>query len=123
MCVGFNPTANKGVYVGHDGGSAKSSFVGLPGSEPRRFEKGNWMIRATVAQGSTTRTWADTTGKFTVEAELLGVTQDQIRLKRTDGTEISVPLAIERKRPGVLAFPVPGLPRGGPWHRRCRAIR
>jgi hypothetical protein len=46
VCVGFNPTATKGVYVGHDAEGSGSSLVGLPGDEARSFPKGDGMIRA-----------------------------------------------------------------------------
>jgi hypothetical protein len=39
-----------------------------------------------------TRTWTDDTGKFTVEAELEELRDDQVVLKRADGTRITVPL-------------------------------
>ena len=41
---------------------------------------------------STLRTWKDNTGQFTLEAEFLGLADGQVRLRRTDGREISVPL-------------------------------
>ncbi len=48
VCVGFNPTATKGVFVHHDNSASGSSFVGLPGATPKPFEKGDWLIRAVV---------------------------------------------------------------------------
>jgi RNA polymerase sigma-70 factor (ECF subfamily) len=48
VCVGFNPTATKGVYVHHDNGGSGSSFMGLPGSKGRTFDQGDWLIRAVV---------------------------------------------------------------------------
>jgi len=50
ICVGFNPTGTKGVFVHYDGSACGSSFQGLPGSKGRPFEKGDWMIRATVQE-------------------------------------------------------------------------
>lgn len=50
VCVEFNPAATKGVYVHYDGKDGVNSLTGLPGSEPRAFTKGNWMIRASVDQ-------------------------------------------------------------------------
>jgi hypothetical protein len=38
------------------------------------------------------RTWADATGKFQVEATLLSVDEELVRLKRKDGKEIAIPL-------------------------------
>ncbi|MBN2022964.1 MAG: hypothetical protein JW809_09230 [Pirellulales bacterium] len=40
-----------------------------------------------------TRTWSDNTGKFKIEAELVEVLEDAIRLKRPDGQEMTVPRA------------------------------
>lgn len=50
VCVGFDPSATKGVYVSHDGqkkkdGDSPSSFTGLPGDTPQPFAQGNWLIR------------------------------------------------------------------------------
>lgn len=39
------------------------------------------------------RTWTSTDGKFAVEAELVEVGKEQVRLRKADGTVISVPLA------------------------------
>lgn len=50
VCVGFNPTARKGVYVHYDGEGEGQSLVGLPGKRPRTFDSGDWMIRASVDQ-------------------------------------------------------------------------
>jgi len=49
VCVGFNPTATKGVYVHFDAEGSGNSFIGLPGENAEPFEKGNWMIRVSVA--------------------------------------------------------------------------
>jgi hypothetical protein len=38
------------------------------------------------------RIWSDVTGEHRIEATLLEITDEQVRLKRIDGTEISVPL-------------------------------
>jgi hypothetical protein len=50
VCVGFNPTARKGVYVSHDSGTTEHSVIGLPGKTPRPFAAGDWMIRIKVDQ-------------------------------------------------------------------------
>jgi hypothetical protein len=50
VCVGFNPTASKGVFVYFDAGPAANSVVGLPGGDAQEFTKGNWMIRAVVKE-------------------------------------------------------------------------
>lgn len=39
-----------------------------------------------------TRTWTDSTGKFTVEAEFRGMIFGEVRLKKTSGEVISVPI-------------------------------
>jgi RNA polymerase sigma-70 factor (ECF subfamily) len=48
VCVGFNPTATKGVYVHHDAKPDGDSRVGLPGSINDAFDRGDWMIRAVI---------------------------------------------------------------------------
>ena len=47
----------------------------------------------TAAQPSWARKWTDNKGKFSVEAELLEVKDDNVVLKRTNGSVITVPLA------------------------------
>jgi len=50
LCVSFNPTAAKGVFVFHDKAESGSSLSGLPedGFEP--FRKGDWLIRVSLDQ-------------------------------------------------------------------------
>ena len=50
VCVGFNPTATKGVYVSHDAEGGGDSLMGLPGGGKRAFRGGDWMIRVTLDQ-------------------------------------------------------------------------
>jgi hypothetical protein len=50
VCVGFNPTATKGVFVHYDAKSDGDSRSGLPGELNDAFGKGDWMIRALVAE-------------------------------------------------------------------------
>jgi len=50
ICVAFDPTQTKGVYLGHDGSVGDHSYIGLPGKEGRAFKKGNWMIRVELDQ-------------------------------------------------------------------------
>lgn len=50
ICVGFNPTATKGIYVGFDASPKRHSFTGLPGKKILPFKEGDWMIRASVDQ-------------------------------------------------------------------------
>ncbi|MHC4177093.1 MAG: hypothetical protein ACYSWU_06285, partial [Planctomycetota bacterium] len=50
VCVGFNPTGTKGVFVGRDDGGSGNSLSGLPGRPGRPLAEGDWMIRATVDQ-------------------------------------------------------------------------
>lgn len=52
ICIGFNPTATKGVYVHYDAAADGKSWVGLPGRSPSPFSKGDWMIRAVVRPAS-----------------------------------------------------------------------
>ncbi|MHB0956287.1 MAG: SHD1 domain-containing protein [Pirellulaceae bacterium] len=46
VCLNFNPTSTKGVYVSHD--SEGEGLVGLPGKQAGSFTGGDWMIRVTV---------------------------------------------------------------------------
>jgi len=55
VCVGFNPSASKGVFVSHDKEGSGNSLSGLPGGEARPFAKGDWMIRAQMDQAKTAR--------------------------------------------------------------------
>ena len=50
VCVGFNPTATKGVFVHYDGAGSGDSFQALPNRPGRAFSKGDWLIRAVVQQ-------------------------------------------------------------------------
>lgn len=50
VCVGFNPTATKGVFVSHDKAASGNSLTGLPGRGSRDFTRGDWMIRASLDQ-------------------------------------------------------------------------
>lgn len=45
ICVAFNPTRTKGVYVGHDTSAGRNSFTGLAGQKGQPFGSGDWMIR------------------------------------------------------------------------------
>lgn len=56
ICVGFNPTGTKGVFVHHDGeagddrDAGASSRVGLPGQLGDPMSEGDWMIRVVIDQ-------------------------------------------------------------------------
>lgn len=50
VCVGFNPTATKGVFVSRDAASGGNSLSGLPGGGAGQFGEGDWLIRAVVDQ-------------------------------------------------------------------------
>ncbi len=57
ICVGFNPTGTKGVFVHHDSGPGVGgndeggpSRVGLPGRLGDAMSEGDWMIRALIDQ-------------------------------------------------------------------------
>jgi len=50
ICVGFNPTGTKGVYVGYDESGSGNSFTGLAGTKGRTFNKGDWLIRVRLDQ-------------------------------------------------------------------------
>jgi hypothetical protein len=96
VCVGFNPTATKGVFVSRDGGGTGNSLSGLPGGRGSPFADGDWMIRVTVdqlqASAPSVRTWTDSSGKFQLQAEYVGLEGEKVRLRKSDGTVIAVPL-------------------------------
>jgi hypothetical protein len=48
ICVGFNPTATKGIYAHYDKQGTGNSLVGLPGDESEPHDKGDWLIRCKV---------------------------------------------------------------------------
>jgi len=50
LCVGFDPTNSKGVFIHRDKESSGNSLCGLPGGKPQPFAVGDWMIRATLDQ-------------------------------------------------------------------------
>ncbi len=50
LCVGFNPTGTKGVFVSRAKQAGGRSLTGLPGRGARPFRKGDWLIRAQVDQ-------------------------------------------------------------------------
>lgn len=48
ICLNFNPTATKGVYVHHD--AEGTALVGKPNQRAGAFTGGDWMVRAVVDQ-------------------------------------------------------------------------
>jgi hypothetical protein len=50
VCVGFNPTGTKGVFVSRDAEGSGYSLTGLPGGEATPFVQGDWLIRVTIGQ-------------------------------------------------------------------------
>lgn len=49
-----------------------------------------FVSSATAAE---VRTWTDSSGKFTITAEVVAVDEDQVRLRTTEGKEVAVPLS------------------------------
>jgi len=45
ICVAFNPTATKGVYLSRDAEGSGHSLTGLPGKPGGSFAAGDWMVR------------------------------------------------------------------------------
>ncbi len=107
ICVAFNPTGTKGVFVGHDGQRGGASFSGLPGKGPRPFRDGNWMIRAVVSQVPIVRTWSDASGSFSVEAELVAFADGTVQLKKKGGHVISVPFELLSEKDRRFLQPPP----------------
>ncbi len=52
----------------------------------------SWLALLVALPPAFARTWRDATGKFEVEAKLLSVEGDQVRLEKADGKVISVPV-------------------------------
>jgi thiol-disulfide isomerase/thioredoxin len=50
------------------------------------------IVALAPGAGSQTRTWSDTTGKFSIEAEFVEVKAGKAVLKKADGSEVEVPL-------------------------------
>lgn len=50
VCVGFNPTGTKGVFVGYDESGTGNSFTGLAGRKGRVFSEGDWLVRVRLDQ-------------------------------------------------------------------------
>lgn len=57
--------------------------------QPKRPDKSPATAPQPVGS-STTRTWSDSSGSFKVEATYLGVSDDKVVLRKTDGQEVSV---------------------------------
>jgi len=67
------------------------------------------------AFGQASRTWSDSTGKFKINATFVAVEDGKVKLKRTDGTSVSLPLtrlsAADQAYVRTLAdAPAPGTP-------------
>jgi len=59
--------------------------------------KTKWCVAALTVcllgtQAAPGRRWTDSTGKYSVEAELVSIEDGQVRLRKTDGQEITVPM-------------------------------
>lgn len=50
ICVAFNPTRTKGVFVGYDTSAGRNSFTGLASQKGKPFSRGDWMIRVRLDQ-------------------------------------------------------------------------
>jgi hypothetical protein len=84
-----------------DDGTVKIHYVGWPDSSDEIVPRSRLRIEATelakaqAAQPNASlglRTWTDASGKFKVEAELLGVQEGKVRLKRPNGKEVTIPI-------------------------------
>jgi len=62
LCAGFDPTASTGVFVSHNQQASGNSLTGLPGRPGRRFDRGDWLIRAELDQLKTADSLQPTTG-------------------------------------------------------------
>lgn len=59
---------------------------------PAASEPGAKAADAQTTQSPAVRTWTDSTGAFQVDAEFLGVEDGKVKLKKTDGRVVAVPL-------------------------------
>ncbi len=50
------------------------------------------LLKQAVAT-ATSRSWTDTTGKFSIEATFLSKNATSVTLKKTDGKEVTLPFA------------------------------
>ncbi len=67
-----------------------------PGATPASTAAGATPAGSAPAANSAStavREWSDATGKFHVKAELIGVKDGKVQLKKSDGEILSVPLA------------------------------
>jgi len=48
VCVGFNPTATRGVFLSRDKEGSGHSLTGLPGQPGQAYGQGDWLIRVQV---------------------------------------------------------------------------
>ncbi len=120
VALWFNAEATKGVYLGKDNTDSKThSYIGLPDKGFQEVDQSyEWMIRAVVSSDAgrkpthpkvvtykpekpadtestealPTRTWNDSTGAFSVEAQFAGVKDGKVLLKKSDGEIVAVPL-------------------------------
>src|SRR5262245_2764712 len=60
---------------------------------PMNWQWSSLVLLLLLAASADAREWSDTTGKFKVEAELVDVTSDVVRLKKAPGDEVNIPLA------------------------------
>ena len=67
--------------------------------QPNLVASGATSVAATSSEkpaassGKTMRTWTDSSNRFTIEAEYLRTTDGNVKLRRADGKELTVPLA------------------------------
>jgi hypothetical protein len=120
VALWFDAEATKGIYMGMDKNVQRThSFIGLPDKGFHKVDQlCEWMIRAVVSSESgkkpthpkvttyeeekatdaegvespTLRTWNDSTGAFSVEAEFVGVKEGKVLLKKADGRTVAIPL-------------------------------
>jgi beta-lactamase regulating signal transducer with metallopeptidase domain len=120
VALWFNAESTKGVYIGMDKNVEQShSWIGLPDQGYHRVEeKYDWMIAAVVSseegkepsrpkvktyepekatdtettEALPRRTWNDSTGAFSLEAEFAGVENGKVKLKKADGKIYAIPL-------------------------------
>jgi RNA polymerase sigma-70 factor (ECF subfamily) len=80
ICIGFNPTSTKGVYMYHDREGSGRSSIGLPGRRGSRFDAGDWLIRAVVDAKS---------GAPAAAGQGEQVSSEPVELANDDGAHVS----------------------------------
>lgn len=50
LCLNFRPSFRSGIYLSYDSSTTGASTSTLPGKPMQKYDKGDWMIRATISE-------------------------------------------------------------------------